>query len=556
MKKSYSIFLSTLFCFLFCSLSAQDAQLNAASRKVIIEAPAEPGTHLEVAYRPAGSFFPSYVQSGQQVDVGTTLIIDAYSDNPTKLPLVAVRVNGEEIEKSGSGYTYVIPEGEGDIVISAEFGLLYQVDFSYSLNGRIELYAAGSEEPLTTGTRVNGNVEITVKVIPDSGCDLLSLVVNDENVTGQLANNEYKFVLKKNTSITASFQKAYRLTVEPFEHGSMRVAISDKGDLSDVPSDGKILDGQTLILWWPTVEEGYEVGSVLMNGTDITEQFFSGMYNHVVKGDVNVTVTIRKKTYGLTVKDFVGGTIKAEFEDEGVVTDVSAGGRVPENATLKIYEPEINEGYELVSVMLNDEEITGSFVEGVYTIVVKKDLKLVVNAKLKDKVFKFTVAEVKGASVDVQMFVNGDLAPLPEDGSVKNGTMVMISEPVLEDNYELISVKLDDEDITGLFEDGVYFHTVNKDVTLAVTTRSLSGVEEEQADRVRIYPNPFAESCVVSGVAAGTSVRVFNMTGACVFSKVAGTGETEIRLSGLASGVYILKLEKDGDSSCHKLIRK
>lgn len=466
MKKSYSIFLSILFCFLFCSLSAQDAQLNAASRKVIIEAPAEPGTHLEVAYRPAGSFFPSYVQSGQQVDVGTTLIIDAYSDNPTKLPLVAVRVNGEEIEKSGSGYTYVIPEGEGDIVISAEFGLLYQVDFSYSLNGRIELYAAGSEEPLTTGTRVNGNVEITVKVIPDSGCDLLSLVVNDENVTGQLANNEYKFVLKKNTSITASFQKAYRLTVEPFEHGSMRVAISDKGDLSDVPSDGKIFDGQTLILWWPTVEEGYEVGSVLMNGTDITEQFFSGTYNHVVKGDVNVTVTIRKKTYGLTVKDFVGGTIKAEFEDEGVVTDV------------------------------------------------------------------------------------------PADGNIKNGTMLMISEPVLEDGYELVSVMLNEEDITALFEEGVYFHTMRQDVTISVKTNYVSGVEEEQADRVRIYPNPFAESCVVSGVAAGTSVRVFNMTGACVFSKVAGTGETEIRLSGLASGVYILKLEKDGDSSCHKLIRK
>ena len=87
MKKSYSIFLSTLFCFLFCSLSAQDAQLNAASRKVIIEAPAEPGTHLEVAFGSAGPpFFPNYVQSGQQVDVGTTLIIDAYSDNPTKLP--------------------------------------------------------------------------------------------------------------------------------------------------------------------------------------------------------------------------------------------------------------------------------------------------------------------------------------------------------------------------------------------------------------------------------------------------------------------------------------
>lgn len=64
MKKSYSIFLSTLFCFLFCSLSAQDAQLNAASRKVIIEAPAEPGTHLEVAYRPAGFFSPELCAVG------------------------------------------------------------------------------------------------------------------------------------------------------------------------------------------------------------------------------------------------------------------------------------------------------------------------------------------------------------------------------------------------------------------------------------------------------------------------------------------------------------
>ena len=319
-------------------------------------------------------------------------------------------------------------------------------------------------------------------------------------------------------------------------------------------SGDKILEGQELVVWEPQTDEGYEVASVLLNNQEIA--FPAGTYRHTVSSHVKITVTTQIKKWDFAVEVFSEGTLNAEYVNGEDVVDVTSGGEIPDGSTLKIYEPEINEGYELVSVMLNDEEITDSFVEGVYTVVVKKDLKLVVNAKLKDKVFKFTVAEVEGASIDVQMFVNGDLAPLPEDGSVKNGTMVMISEPVLEDNYELISVKLDDEDITGLFEDGVYFHTVNKDVTLAVTTRSLSGVEDEQADRVRIYPNPFAESCVVSGVAAGTSVRVFNMTGACVFSKVAGTGETEIRLSGLASGVYILKLEKDGDSSCHKLIRK
>lgn len=54
------------------------------------------------------------------------------------------------------------------------------------------------------------------------------------------------------------------------------------------------------------------------------------------------------------------------------VVDVTSGGEIPDGSTLKIYEPEINEGYELVSVMLNDEEITDSFVEGVYTVVVKR----------------------------------------------------------------------------------------------------------------------------------------------------------------------------------------
>lgn len=53
------------------------------------------------------------MQSGQQVDVGTTLIIDAYSDNPTKLPLVAVRVNGEEIENRDRDIRMLYPKAKG-----------------------------------------------------------------------------------------------------------------------------------------------------------------------------------------------------------------------------------------------------------------------------------------------------------------------------------------------------------------------------------------------------------------------------------------------------------
>lgn len=549
MKKNYLI-----VCFLFAlflGLGAKDMAVSAATRKVIVEQPTEPGTRLDVGYRNPGSFFPVMIDSEAMVEVGTTLQIGVTSSGGA--PLLAVRVNGEALPGSGDSYSYVIPEGEGDIVITAEFGSLFKLSFSSSANGNIECYVKGTDTPLKSDTRLEPNTEITVKILPNSGCELVSFLVNREEKVSEVQENVYNFVLTKDVTISAEFKKVFKIIIGEVEHGSIRVSLDDNG-LTDLSSGDKILEGQELVVWEPQTDEGYEVASVLLNNQEIA--FPVGTYRHTVSSHVKITVTTRIKKWDFAVEEFSEGTLKAEYVNGEDVVDVTSGGEIPDGSTLKIYEPEINEGYELVSVMLNDEEITDSFVEGVYTVVVKKDLKLVVNAKLKDKVFKFTVAEVEGASIDVQMFVNGDLAPLPEDGSVKNGTMVMISEPVLEDNYELISVKLDDEDITGLFEDGVYFHTVNKDVTLAVTTRSLSGVEDEQADRVRIYPNPFAESCVVSGVAAGTSVRVFNMTGACVFSKVAGTGETEIRLSGLASGVYILKLEKDGDSSCHKLIRK
>lgn len=65
MKKSYSIFLSILFCFLFCSLSAQDAQLNAASRKVIPVMPQDMGVvEMYSAFAPYTDFISDTEEEG------------------------------------------------------------------------------------------------------------------------------------------------------------------------------------------------------------------------------------------------------------------------------------------------------------------------------------------------------------------------------------------------------------------------------------------------------------------------------------------------------------
>lgn len=47
--------------------------VSAATRKVIVEQPTEPGTRLDVGYRNPGSFFPVMIDSEAMVEVGTTL---------------------------------------------------------------------------------------------------------------------------------------------------------------------------------------------------------------------------------------------------------------------------------------------------------------------------------------------------------------------------------------------------------------------------------------------------------------------------------------------------
>lgn len=123
MKKNYLI-----VCFLlslFLGLGAKDMAVSAATRKVIVEQPTEPGTRLDVGYRNPGSFFPIMIDREAMVEVGTTLQIGVTSSGGA--PLVAVRVNGEALPGSGNSYSYVIPEGEGDIVITAEFGSLFKL---------------------------------------------------------------------------------------------------------------------------------------------------------------------------------------------------------------------------------------------------------------------------------------------------------------------------------------------------------------------------------------------------------------------------------------------
>jgi hypothetical protein len=93
-----------------------------------------------------------------------------------------------------------------------------------------------------------------------------------------------------------------------------------------------------------------------------------------------------------------------------------------------------------------------------------------------------------------------------------------------------------------------------KSGTATVSVGAGTGVKNQLAAAVTIYPNPFAEEVHLAG-AEGCTLRVINVSGATVhIQKIASTDEI-IRLENLPAGMYFFRLEKDGQTKTQQIIK-
>lgn len=69
------------------------------------------------------------------------------------------------------------------------------------------------------------------------------------------------------------------------------------------------------------------------------------------------------------------------------------------------------------------------------------------------------------------------------------------------------------------------------------------GIPESKSDNIRIYPNPASTGILVKNLlGTGITVQLFNCLGTVVFSDEAAVVARTIDVSGLANGLYILKI--------------
>ena len=96
---------------------------------------------------------------------------------------------------------------------------------------------------------------------------------------------------------------------------------------------------------------------------------------------------------------------------------------------------------------------------------------------------------------------------------------------------------------------------VTRTVTVSSTACTL-GVPVNKIEGFVLYPNPVTEGKVhiESASASVKNILISDMSGKKVYSVT--TEKTEINVSGLSSGVYIIKVEQDGNTAVQKLIVK
>lgn len=83
----------------------------------------------------------------------------------------------------------------------------------------------------------------------------------------------------------------------------------------------------------------------------------------------------------------------------------------------------------------------------------------------------------------------------------------------------------------------------------------MTGTNSLLYSELKVYPNPVSDWLIVEGIRAGVLISVYDINGKMVISHIAKCESEPIDFSGMNSGMYLVKIEFNGDAENYRIIR-
>lgn len=256
-----------------------------------------------------------------------------------------VLYNGNDVTNKVKNGKYIVTNVQGEVHLSVTFKI---AEFNISV-------VCGEGDSVTSSAQfVSYGESVTFTITPDEGREIKSVILNGVDITNDVVDGQYTvYNIKDHIVLTVSFGYGDIAMILSCSEGC-QIQINDvmlgSGELSTLVPYGS----DVTIRLYPN--QGYDIAFVTINGADVTSRFVNNVYViHNVTEQKNIHVIATRTSYQIEVIESEGGTIIASSYS------VIPGGSV----TFTILP---DEGYEVVNVIMNGENITDRFTNGTYTI--------------------------------------------------------------------------------------------------------------------------------------------------------------------------------------------
>jgi endoglucanase Acf2 len=85
---------------------------------------------------------------------------------------------------------------------------------------------------------------------------------------------------------------------------------------------------------------------------------------------------------------------------------------------------------------------------------------------------------------------------------------------------------------------------------------STTGIENPSASSLIFFPNPVKDEITIHGLSESATISIYDLKGIMLFNKASGSCEEKINLTGLANGLYIIKVTDNKATTTGKLVKQ